>query len=237
MKPILALVTLFWTALIGVASAQSSADQSSPVVVELFTSQGCSSCPPADALLHELAKREDVIALALHVDYWDYIGWKDQFANPAHTKRQQDYARVAGRRSVYTPQMIINGQDSVIGAREMELAGAIMNHAKLAPRVALEVQRDGGVVSIRAEALAPVRDDLLIQLVHFTPERSISITRGENAGRDMHYANVVSDWVILGQWNGREALVLDAPVSDEGPLAILVQERGRGPIVAAAKLD
>ena len=96
-----------------------------PVVVELFTSQGCSSCPPADALLHELSKRDDVIPLALHVDYWDYIGWKDSFAQPAFTARQRGYAQASGRRAIYTPQMIIGGQFDVVGNRPMDVAAII----------------------------------------------------------------------------------------------------------------
>ena len=88
--------------------------QDQPVVVELFTSQGCSSCPPADALLHELAARDDVVALAMHVDYWDYIGWKDVFGNPAHSARQRAYAKAGNRRMVYTPQMIVNGENRLL---------------------------------------------------------------------------------------------------------------------------
>ena len=113
----LALAIGFLASFIGAAAA---ADR--PVVVELYTSQGCSSCPPADAILAELADREDVIALAFHVDYWDYIGWKDIFADPANTLRQRNYARVAGARSVYTPQMIVDGQDHVVGTKPMKLA-------------------------------------------------------------------------------------------------------------------
>lgn len=90
--------------------------QRAMVVVELYTSQGCSSCPPADALLHDLAEREDVIALALHVDYWDYIGWKDEFAHPQHAQRQRAYAQKAKRRSIYTPEFIVQGQTDVVGA-------------------------------------------------------------------------------------------------------------------------
>jgi hypothetical protein len=109
------------TACLIILSAPSLA-QDRPVLVELFTSQGCSSCPPADALLHKLARRDDVVALALHVDYWDYIGWKDTFAKAAHSARQRAYAREAGRRMVYTPQMIINGADHVVIGRPISTA-------------------------------------------------------------------------------------------------------------------
>ena len=98
------------------------AAQDSPVVVELFTSQGCAACPPADALLGELARHEDVIALALHVDYWDYIGWEDVFARPEFTQRQHAYGHAAGSTVVYTPQMIVGGQERVVGVRPMAVA-------------------------------------------------------------------------------------------------------------------
>ena len=113
-----------------------------PVVVELYTSQGCSSCPPADAFLaRELANRDDVIALALHVDYWDYIGWKDDFADPQHTDRQRDYARAAGQRTIYTPQMIIAGKDHVIGSHPAEVKKLIRAHASAAFPLAILVRR------------------------------------------------------------------------------------------------
>ena len=165
MKRVAAALAALWLTLPGAALAQSA-----PVVVELFTSQGCSSCPPADKLMHDLAKREDVIALALHVDYWDYIGWKDLFADPEHTKRQQRYAFRGGRDVVYTPQMIINGQDDVVGARAMELAEIIAAHAERGSPVTLRATRAGDAVQIEAsaaEGAAPGR--LVVQLVRFTP--------------------------------------------------------------------
>ena len=103
---------------------QKSLAEDAPVVVELFTSQGCSSCPPADELLREMSKRPDVIALAFHVDYWDYIGWKDEFAHPGFTKRQKAYAKAAGERMVYTPQMIVHGVVRVVGHEPEALAAA-----------------------------------------------------------------------------------------------------------------
>ena len=233
MKPFLALFSLLWLAFAAPASAQSN-----PVVVELFTSQGCSSCPPADALLHELAAREDVIALALHVDYWDYIGWKDQFASPAHTERQKAYAVAAGRRSIYTPQMIVNGTDSVMGARGMELADRIAAHAALPRQVDLSLTRQGDDVTIRASLVqGAAKDPMIVQLLRYTPERSIDITRGENAGHHMVYANVVSDMVIMAEWDGSDPLEITNSAQGEDPVVVLVQYVDHGPIVAAARLD
>ena len=212
--------------------------QSNPVVVELYTSQGCSSCPPADGLMHDLAKRDDVIALALHVDYWDYIGWKDQFASPEHTARQKAYAFEAGRRMIYTPQMIVNGQDDVVGARSMQLAELIMTHSARPLQVDLNVVRSNGVVTVKASPIGGLGSGTLdIHLVRYMPERTVKITRGENAGKTLSYANIVESWQVIGQWNGRAPIEIDANLTDGDPAAILVQHQGPGAIVAALKLD
>ncbi|MFK7876464.1 MAG: DUF1223 domain-containing protein [Paracoccaceae bacterium] len=222
---------LAWGLFAGAVQAQSS-----PVVVELFTSQGCSSCPPADALLHELAKRDDVIALALHVDYWDYIGWKDQFADPAHSERQRAYAVTAGRRSIYTPQMIVNGQTSVVGARAMELSDAIAAHRAKESSVTLEIERVADTVSIRARSDARVPDGMVVHVLRYQTARDIQILRGENAGRQMTYANVVEDWRVWTEWTGQSPLVTSVDVDGDAPVVVIVQGADQGPILAAAQL-
>lgn len=207
----------------------------SPVVVELFTSQGCSSCPPADAMLHELAKRDDVIALALHVDYWDYIGWKDEFANPAYSDRQRNYAREGRRRSVYTPQMIVNGVTSVVGARPMELSKAIADAREVPSKVDMSVSRNGG----RLEVSATTKhrgSPLIVHLVRYQPERQSKITRGENAGHTISYAHVSEQWQILREWDGVAELSLDMPIEGDIPLVVLIQEGRAGAILAAAEI-
>ncbi|MEL6101566.1 MAG: DUF1223 domain-containing protein [Pseudomonadota bacterium] len=206
-----------------------------PVVVELFTSQGCSSCPPADKLLHELAKRDDVIALALHVDYWDYIGWKDEFADPMHTDRQRGYAIEAGRRSVYTPQMIVNGITDIVGTRPMELTKSIAEHAARPSTVALDLQRADKKLIIKAETKQAL-SDLLVQLVRYNPEEVVKITRGENAGHTLKYGNIATDWVILAEWNGRRPLDLEVDIGSDEPVVVLIQQGKYGPIVAADQL-
>lgn len=219
----------------GMVPAVSNAQQSNPVVVELYTSQGCSSCPPADKLLHKLAKRDDVIALALHVDYWDYIGWKDAFALAEHAERQRSYARNAGHRSVYTPQMIINGTDSIVGARGMEVFEAIMAHKAKDTGVSVSLSRSGDTVTIRASARsAPGPMDVL--LVRYKPEKDVKITRGENAGRHLTYSNIVEEWQFVTEWSGVEPLDVEVPMADGLPVAVLVQRKGLGPILAADKL-
>ena len=206
-----------------------------PVVVELFTSQGCSSCPPADAMLHELADRTDVIALALHVDYWDYIGWKDEFADPNYAKRQRGYAVEAGRRSVYTPQMIINGTTDIVGARPMELSKAIADQSAVASPVTLSVARSGDEVEINATA-QDLDGPLIVQMVRYQKERTSRITRGENAGLTLTYANVTEDWKILQEWDGATDLSLTAQASGDMPLVVLIQQGVHGRIVAAAQI-
>lgn len=207
----------------------------SPVVVELFTSQGCSSCPPADKLLHELAQRNDVIPLALHVDYWDYIGWKDEFSHPDYAKRQRGYAMQAKRRSVYTPQMIVNGVTDIVGARRMELSKAIAHHADLPSRVELSVNRSGSEILINAQP-TNVDGPLIVRMLRYTPQRSAHITRGENAGHTMLYANVTENWTVLAEWDGTTALALTTVVEGDKPVVVLVQQDQHGPILAAVRL-
>ena len=207
----------------------------SPVVVELFTSQGCSSCPPADKLLHELAQRNDVIPLALHVDYWDYIGWKDEFSHPDYAKRQRGYAMQAKRRSVYTPQMIVNGVTDIVGARRMELSKAIAHHADLPSRVELSVNRSGSEILINAQP-TNVDGPLIVRMLRYTPQRSAHITRGENAGHTMLYANVTENWTVLAEWDGTTALALTSVVEGDKPVVVLVQQDQHGPILAAVRL-
>ena len=221
-------------ALIGVAGIPVNAGDA--VVVELYTSQGCSSCPPADGLLAELAEMENVIALALHVDYWDYIGWKDDLARPEHTARQKSYARAAGKGMVYTPQFVIGGQDHVTGYEPMEVAEIIQRH-RAAPRpVALSVRREGERVLIEAQAVGPVGGPVVVQLARYVPAHRVEITRGENAGRTLEYRNAVDLWVEIGRWNGQGTFSATARVAGEAPVAVIFQREGYGPVLAAARV-
>ncbi|WP_082630923.1 DUF1223 domain-containing protein [Roseovarius atlanticus] len=213
-------------------------DAERPVVVELFTSQGCSSCPAADKFFHKLAGHEGVIALSLHVDYWDYIGWKDSFASPAHTKRQRAYAKAADRRVVYTPQMVINGKDDVVGNRPMDVVDVIDRHRRLPRTVALELSRQGESVLVEAESLKQMDGPLTVQLVRFRPESTVHIKRGENAGRTISYANVVTEMRSLGDWDGSAPLRVTAEAGGDAPVAVLLQNKGgAGLIEAAAVLE
>ncbi|WP_116597083.1 DUF1223 domain-containing protein [Primorskyibacter marinus] len=230
MRKLVGWITTIWITLAGAAAAQNH-----PVVVELFTSQGCSSCPPADQLLGELARRDDVIALALHVDYWDYIGWKDVFAQAGFTKRQKAYAAVAGLRSIYTPQMVVQGTEDVVGNRRMDVADLIRKHESQRLPVSVDLARNGSelVISARALRSAGPAD---IHLVRYEPEQIVAIKRGENAGRTLTYHNIVTDWRVLGRWDGQGTYKARLSVEGPRPVVVLVQRAGYGPILAAARL-
>ncbi|MBS0123911.1 DUF1223 domain-containing protein [Thetidibacter halocola] len=220
-----------WTAMSGALAADDR-----PVVVELFTSQGCSSCPPADALLAELAGVEDVIPLAYHVDYWDYIGWKDVFARPENTHRQKAYAR-AGNWRIYTPQMVIGGRDDVVGSRSMKVADLIRRHADLPAVVDLDISRSGDRLTIRARPIDPAGvapSDVM--LVRYAEGKTVPIATGENAGRNLSYTHIVTEWSNAGTWDGRTPFEAVLPLTGGDAVVVLLQERRYGPILAAARL-
>jgi hypothetical protein len=219
------------------AAAPAFAQSKSVVVVELYTSQGCSSCPPADDFMAELAHNPDVIALALHVDYWDYIGWKDIFAQAAFTDRQKAYAMAIGSRTIYTPQMIINGAERVEGHNPDAVNMAIANHLALAGDTGLTVQRSGDRLTIGAAPLGNEAAQMDVHLVRFTSEQTVEITRGENAGRTISYHNVVTDWQVLGQWAANTPLAMVTTASGDDPIVVIIQKAGNDAILAAARLD
>ncbi|MFZ1727313.1 MAG: DUF1223 domain-containing protein [Albidovulum sp.] len=234
MRSFIVCVLAGWLVMSGMSQAQSTMEN--PVVVELYTSQGCSSCPPADAVLAELAKRSDVIPLALHIDYWDYIGWKDTFADPAFTQRQRDYARVAGVRTIYTPQMIIGGMDHLVGVHVSELEKLFKRHASKAPQVRLVLTRKGSVVQIRAKALKPLERGAIVQIVRYSPSETVAIGRGENSGRTIDYVNTVLDLTKLANWDGSAEFAQDVKAESKGSYAVIIQEPGPGPVLVAARL-
>lgn len=228
------------TGLVGatlLADAARAEDGRQAVVVELYTSQGCSSCPPADEFMSELAQAEHVIALSLHVDYWDYIGWEDSFAKPGFTDRQKAYARAAGSRMIYTPQMIVGGVERVEGNAPDEVVRSIGRHMALPPVVALDVVREGGQVVIRAMSDVPLAAGATVQLVRYAPVETVTIERGENAGRVMTYHNVVTLWEKLADWPGTSPFEMRANAAGDEPVVVIVQEAGPSAILAAARID
>jgi len=213
-----------------------AADDHRPVVVELYTSQGCSSCPPADALLTKLSGRDDVIALALHVDYWDYLGWEDAFASADYSARQRAYAKAAHKRTVYTPQVIVQGVGHAVGNRVDDVEHLIAYHKNRAKAVDIELERSGSKLFITATAEGGSVGRAVIQIVRYVPEKTVSIEAGENAGRKIVYTNIVTEWRPLTQWNGRGTITANTVVTGAEPIVVLVQSLGLGPIIAAEVL-
>lgn len=216
-------------ALAGTAQAQPA----QPVVVELYQSQGCSSCPPANANLNAIAGRPDVLALSFAVTYWDRLGWKDRFAQPAFTARQWDYARAAGRAQVATPQVVVNGdRTTIVGANRAQLEQRIAG-ARRAGGPAITAVR-GRVAIGRGATPAPAT----VWLVRYDPRtRAVAIRAGENGGRTLPHRNIVRSLQRIGTWTGAPASFA-LPASPDPALraAVLVQRGPGGLIAAAAKL-
>ena len=197
-----------------------------PVVVELFTSQGCSSCPPADKLLGELAQRPDVIALGYHISYWDHLGWKDPLSSDASTDRQKAYAhRLSGQ--VYTPEMVVEGSDEFVGSHRDEVLSALRNaHPAVVAPASFAADR-------RSVTIGPGRGSGNVLLVRFAQHRATQVGAGENAGRALEDTNGVETLMPLGAWTGaKAAFPIEPPGPGEG-LAVLVQAED-GKILGAA---
>jgi len=211
---------------------------SPPVLIELYTSQGCSSCPPADAALGQLAKRSDVVALSLHVDYWDYLGWKDTFASPQYTKRQYAYKRTFGARVVYTPQIVVQGVEDAVGSRNGHVIDLIKMAQAKAEVARMALEEAGASLIARLQPVEGHQAAGTIWVARYDRSREIDIGRGENRGRMLTYHNVVRSLTEGGAWSGDGPyeLTLDPPAVGEG-VAVWLQEGVAGPIFAAAKYE
>jgi hypothetical protein len=215
---------------LGLAAPPTQAE-TRPTVVELFTSQGCSSCPPADALLGELAARGDVIALGFHISYWDSLGWKDPFSSPQSTERQRAYARLF-EGQVYTPQLVVDGAREMVGSRRDEVMAALReaSHEPIAP-VAFAADRHS--VTIGPAATAGSNGQVV--LVRFVQQRTTPIGAGENARRTAEDTNGVKALAMLGAWQGAGVeFAVEPPAAGEG-IAVLVQA-ANGKMLGAAVL-
>jgi hypothetical protein len=206
--------------------------QSRPAVVELFTSEGCSSCPPAEAYIGELAQHKDVLALAFHVDYWDNLGWKDPFSLRLSTDRQYAYSTVLGHSSVYTPQVVIDGKDEFVGTDRRRIGGALAV-ARTGVPLRISLDREDLVVELSAgEKAAPCE----VLLVAYVRRATSSIGRGENAGRTLEEFNIVRGVRDLGRWNGDPVSYrarLSALPRDATDVAVLVQSVDRHQVLCA----
>ena len=209
-----------------------AADAAHPTVVELFQSQGCSSCPPANANLMALSNRADILPLSFQVTYWDQLGWKDTFAAPAYTDRQWDYARGLGHDNVWTPQVIVNGRVDVVGVKHGEIEQAIARGDRGASGPIITIVGDTVTV-----AGATQKGPATVWLVRYDPRIiQVPIQRGENGGRTLPHRNVVRELVKLGAWNGASrAFTLPAPDRAGLRTAVLVQAGRGGAILAAAR--
>jgi hypothetical protein len=210
-------------------------------VVELFTSQGCASCPPADALLTMLAETEDVVALAYHVDYWDYVGWEDTFGDPLYSDRQRAYAKSWGSSRIYTPQMVVNGANGVVGSRRSEVHGAL---ARASLKLPVEIVREGDLLRIAIPPDAGL-DDAVVWMVTYLDRADVKIDSGDNAGKAMVYTQVVTGRQALGMWESSSGADLKLPLPEvlsqgsTGIAVIVQQERNGlpGPILGAASFE
>ncbi|MEO0752645.1 MAG: DUF1223 domain-containing protein [Pseudomonadota bacterium] len=229
------LFSILFAAALSVAPLAQA--QERPVLVELFTSQGCSSCPPADAILHGLAKRDNVVALAMHVDYWDYIGWKDSFAQPEFTARQRAYARLGNRQMVYTPQMVVNGMDHVVGSNPKDIDAMIAAHHQLPVEVDLSAARSGDTLSVQGVAMGESRDEVSVYLLRYRPKSTVDIARGENAGRTITYANVVTDMQVLTKWTMSDPLSMTVDLDGDLPAVIVIQGNRNGTVKAVTVVE
>ncbi|HEY5288813.1 MAG TPA: DUF1223 domain-containing protein [Caulobacteraceae bacterium] len=223
---ILAALAASWSA------SAIAADGAHPTVVELFQSQGCSSCPPANANLMALIGRPDILALSFGVTYWDQLGWKDTFAQPTFTARQWDYAHALKHQSVFTPQVVVNGRRDGVGANPAELRALIVAGDRGVGGPSLSF-RPGQAIVGAAPSPTGGAD---VWLVRYDPRIvQVPIQRGENAGRTLPHRDVVRQLTRLGHWRGRAASFDVAAASPGLATAILVQAGPGGPILAAAR--
>ena len=184
------------------------ADVPRPVIVELFTSQGCSSCPPADAFLETLTGRPGIVVLSYHVDYWDYLGWRDTLGSAEYSQRQYDYAKSRGDSNVYTPQMIINGGTHFVGSQTSKVSAGIAEaRAHGAPWIDIAMSDNKTDIMIDIAAGAPMNKATL-WLMAFSPSISTDIKKGENAGKTIAYHNVVRKMVPAGMWHGAPSKIV-----------------------------
>jgi len=241
------LALLFSTLLLGLGHTGVKAageTVASKPVLELFTSQGCNSCPPADSILGSLVHGDEVIALSFPVDYWDYLGWKDTLASPQFSNRQRAYAKSRQDGQVYTPQMVVNGTAHVVGSDKSAIDGAIAKtrDARLARDVGLKIWAEGDtlIIDAGASAAGTRKPSGTIWLALVKKAVPVAITRGENAGSVVTYHNVVRDLSPIGRWSG-EKMTLKLPKRDlirygADGCTVLLQMDDTGPIIAAVAM-
>lgn len=225
-------------------SVSARAAERPVAVVELFTSQGCSSCPAADKILAEYAERKDILALSFHVDYWNYLGWKDTFSRAEFTERQRRYAASFRRHGVYTPQAVVNGRTHAVGSRKQDIEDLIDGYLRdgKSLTVAVNTQREQENIRVTTDADS---GDATLYVVYYDKQRSVKIERGENRGRVITYHNVVRDVSMLGMMK-QGKLDVTLPLEEMRrrgfeSCAIVLQQNTSwgtpGPIIGAAVIE
>lgn len=245
----------FAATLLGLVPSARAAMAEPVVVVELFTSQGCASCPPADAFLAELADRKGLLALSFHVDYWNYMGWKDPFSSPQITARQRAYSHHLGQRYVYTPQMVVDGAMQAEGAARTKIEAMLVEARKnIDKKLLLKIGR-GGVNEVKVglparrmmdkkpaegEAQKQPKITATLWLVAYDNKQTTAIGKGENRGKTLSYANVVRSLKPVATWEGKPLEVVlnlaEEIAAGYQNCAVLLQAGEGGKIVAAAHL-
>ncbi len=239
----LVLVSIsFVFALVLAATPSIAQDEERLTVIELFTSQGCSSCPPADAALRSMRDRPNILTLSWAVDYWDRLGWEDTFALPNHMKRQTAYSKRFGRGGIYTPQMVFDGIIQAIGSQHSAIKESI-ELAKTADHINVTPVLDhrGDKISLSLPSTEDLDDMVSIRVVWYLRDAEVDISRGENEGRRLHYTNVVRGSDIVMDWKGNnETIELDLETglaAGADHVAVLLQQGyGHGPIIGAATM-
>tara|TARA_R110001583_G_scaffold10419_7_gene48198 strand:+ start:7128 stop:7898 length:771 start_codon:yes stop_codon:yes gene_type:complete len=240
LRPLLIILgTILWT---GFATANAAEAITPRAVIELYTSEGCNSCPPADHVLYEInQERSDFLALSFHVDYWNYLGWEDPFSDASYTKRQRDYASHMRERYVYTPQVVINGSHVIRATAKQQItttgdeATPLQVWADLSLLSGAPAIPASGKVMLGMTDTPPPGQSYHLWLVGFDREQARDVRSGENSGRRLVHANVVREMVDLGNWNGnRRELDFALGQACDGGIAILVQEGRGGPIRSAS---
>jgi hypothetical protein len=240
---------LVCAALLGVASAGHAqppvTKNTMPVLIELFTSQGCSSCPPADALLNQLRNEPNLITLSFSVDYWNYLGWRDTLSSPENSERQRDYALARGDGRVYTPQIVVDGIMHVNGANEAAVEMAVRKTSRRLKdvKVPMTMEAEGNSLVVNISA-APETSDMregTVWLAVAKDKETVAITRGENRGKKITYSHPVRELTPIGMWKG-EAMTLRLPLKELHTiggecLVAMLQVEGSGPVLGAAAYE
>ena len=231
-------------------SGAEAANRGQPVLVELFTSQGCSDCPPADQILSDLAGRSDVVALSFPITYWDMLGWRDTLASVSNTDRQKAYADAMRRPATYTPQVIVGGIDDVVGNKRERVFNAVAGHVADrgaltdAEAVALALSYDAGELVIRISGTPPI--DLSperpaeLWVMRILSRAEVAVQGGENRDRQLVYTNIVRDVTSAGSWSG-DVAAFTVPVAlaqgEHDGIAVVLQRDGHGPVLAAGLIN